>query len=107
MGHSVSDAASRSVKKSETNRLAERTPEQIMVDVRNNAASGLFVVPSDVRFLIAELDAASAKLTAANATIQSLTEQNEEFRRVYEMENSSQSLKIERVPIQVPTESGA
>jgi hypothetical protein len=123
LGHSVSDAAARSVKKSEITRLAERTPEQILADIRNNLASRLTVVPDDIRFLLKKYDDVSALLAQQtrildNATTTVLTlsdenatlkQKNEEFREVYEKENSSQSITMERIPTGLPDslESGS
>lgn len=56
MGHNVGDAAARSVKKSEKTRLTERSPEQIIKDIRNNLAAKLAVTPGDVGFLLAQYD---------------------------------------------------
>ena len=60
MGHNVGDAAARSVKKSEKSKLLERTPEEIIKDIRINLAAKLAVTPDDVRFLLAKYDAAEA-----------------------------------------------
>jgi hypothetical protein len=58
MSHSVSEQAARSVKKSEKNRLLERTTDQIIKDIRNNLSAKLAVTPDDVRTLLAEYDKA-------------------------------------------------
>ena len=69
MGHSVSDAAARSVKKSEKVRLLERTPEQVIKDIRANLAAKLAVTPDDVRFLLKRFDETYAALQECAPTI--------------------------------------
>ena len=109
MGHSVSKAADNAVKKGEKTKTADRTPEQIIADIRRNLASNLAVTPDDQRFLLVQYDqeyaavlhlgAAVAGLSkraeAAEALVVELRAKNEEFRSVYEAENSSQTLKVE------------
>jgi hypothetical protein len=56
MGHNVGEAAARSVRKSEKTKLAERTPEQILKDIRNNLAAKLAVTPGDTQFLLDSYD---------------------------------------------------
>ena len=57
MGHSVGDAAARSVKKSEKQtEKANRTPEQHVSDIRKLAEAGLAVHTADVIFLLSEYD---------------------------------------------------
>ena len=57
MGHSVGDAAARSVKKSEKQaEKANRTPEQRVSDIRKLAEAGLAVHTADVMFLLSEYD---------------------------------------------------
>jgi len=51
MGHSVSDAAAASVKKSEKKIKSERTEEQIIRDIGNHLEARLSVPPDDVRLL--------------------------------------------------------
>ena len=119
MGHSVSDAAARSVKKGEKVKTADRTPEQIIADIRKNLGANLAVTPDDQRFLLAKYDEGRGELIAlsintetkiaemkqasleamqdANNLIDRLKAQVEEFRTVYEAENRSQSLVVERV----------
>lgn len=58
MGHTVGEQAGRSVKKSEKTRLLERTPEQIIKDIRNNLSAKLAVTPDDVKFLLGKYDEA-------------------------------------------------
>jgi hypothetical protein len=56
MGHTVGEQAGRSVKKSEKTRLLERTPEQIIKDIRANLAAKLAVTPGDTLFLLTKYD---------------------------------------------------
>ena len=69
MGHNVGDAAARSVKKSEKSKLLERTPEQIIKDIRINLNAKLAVTPDDVRFLLKRFDETYATLQAAAPTV--------------------------------------
>ena len=110
MGHAVSEAAARSVRKSQAVKAAERIPEQILKDIRSNLAAKLAVTPADQAWLLERFDISSSCLAdAANAynalhaqytalvkEHEKLTEQNEEFRRVYEMENSRTTVTVER-----------
>lgn len=52
MGHNGTQAAA----KKEKVKASDRTPEQILKDIRNNVAAKLFVTPNDVRFLLGEYD---------------------------------------------------
>ena len=111
MGHSVGDAAARSVKKSEATKAAERTPDQILAGIRKNLDARLAVTPLDVRFLLAQYDEVKALmiqntqllqqatdgLLTADEIIKDLTAKNEEFRRVYEAENRTATLQVDRV----------
>lgn len=118
MGHSVSKAADNAVKKSEKTKTADRTPVQIVDDVRKNLSAGLAVTPDDQKFLLQKLDDAhmlmrqtSKQLQEATETIIELQGLNasqstmiveqqaklEEFRAVYDTENRSQTLRVERV----------
>ena len=106
MGHSVGDAAKRSTAKGDAVKKSERTSEQIMKDLRHNLASNLAVTPDDQRFLLAQYDVllknfieqqtVAFQQGVENAKkIAELQAKNEEFRSVYEAENSSQTLKVE------------
>lgn len=110
MGHSVGKAAENAVKKSEK-KSSERNPLEIIADIRKNLASGLGVTPDDQRFLLQKYDDVHAlmnqstrflqesteSLKTAYAEIDSLKAKLEEFRSVYEAENRSQTLKVEKV----------
>jgi hypothetical protein len=101
MGHSVSDAAARSVRKSEAVKLAERTHEQIIADIRTSLASKLAVTPNDTRYLLQHYDdvkmllnqstlllaSGTKTIEALGAEIDELKAKNEEFREIYEQEN--------------------
>ena len=105
----TAEAARKAVEKSERKAGVERTPDQILADIRKNFAAGLAVTPADQKFLLSAYDAAIeiaaakditiAELTKgielSNATITTITSQNEEFRKVYELENRNISLDIE------------
>lgn len=69
MGHNVGDAAARSVKKSEKTRLLERSPEQVIKDIRMNLAAKLAVTPDDVRFLLRRFDETYAALQEMAPTV--------------------------------------
>lgn len=118
MAHSVSEAAARAVKNSERKQTETRTPAQRLADIRKNRAAKLFVTPADQDFLLASLDAALASVqsltTIAEAAGKSLESTRadrdrfahrvveleakvEEFRQVYEEENRSMALKVERI----------
>lgn len=115
MGHSVGDAAARSVKKSEKNKLLERTPERVITDIRRNLVSKLAVTPLDTAFLLTQYDDLRAQLVdakrkiedlqtsnleamqGAQAEIESLRAKNEEFRDVYEAENRRSVVTASRI----------
>lgn len=60
MGRSVGDAAAQAVARSKKKEVVDRTPEQIIRDIRNNLSAKLAVTPDDVRFLLAQYDLAVA-----------------------------------------------
>ena len=111
MAHSVSEAAARAVKNSQRVTAEKRTPDQILADIRKNRTAKLFITPDDQDFLLVSFDAAIA--TAATLTkdleearnlnglqaaqIVALERKVEEFRQVYEEENRSMALKVERI----------
>lgn len=111
MGHNVGTAAANAVKKSERVKPGDRTPEQILKDIRGNLAAHLFVTPNDQRWLLARYDEAvqavvdgdfkRGALGLENESIKAenvrLTVQVEEFRSVYEQENRCQTLTLECV----------
>ena len=104
MGRSVSDAAAQAVAKSNKKESVERSPDEIISHARNNAHSGLAVTSADILLILSVLDSARAALaqtqtvnTTLNENLAQLTEQNERFREVYELENHSSSVKIEKV----------
>lgn len=109
MGHNVGDAAARSVKKSEKTRSEERTTEQILKDARKNASQGLSVTSKDILFILDQRDvyeslsksndavvkALEFQLSEAQQQIAKLTEENDQFRKVYELENRNASLRVD------------
>lgn len=112
MGHNVGTAAANAVKRSERVKSSERANEQILKDIRGNIAAKLFVTPTDQKWLLEQYDAAATMIGAQHTlileklqiistqddTITSLQAQIEQFRSVYEQENRSTSVKVERVP---------
>ena len=66
MSHSVAEAAARAVKNSAKGAALERGPEQILKDIRNNLNSRLAVTSDDIRFLLAQYDAAIAEISDRN-----------------------------------------
>ena len=113
MGRSVSEAAAQAVRKSEKSKTVERTPEQVLADIRRNLAARLAVTPLDTAFLLAQYDALQARideLLGVNGEllllVGSLKEQNEQFRTVYEAENRSQAVTVERI-VDDPTIAGS
>lgn len=65
MGHNVGNQAERSVQKSKKVALKDRTPEQILKEIRSNLASRNAVTPDDQRFLLAAYDTAIGDLNIA------------------------------------------
>ena len=119
MGHTVGDQAGIAVRKGQKQRLEDRTPEEILKQIRNNLAARLAVTPDDQRFLLLQYDTTTGSLVAANevgrhliaqvenltkqnndqnAQIQKLVEENDQFRAVYEQENRKQLLSVETTP---------
>ena len=71
MGHSVGDAAARSVKKSEKQtEKANRTPEQRISDIRKLAEAGLAVHTADVIFLLSEYTRLSDEISIKEMDVQ-------------------------------------
>ena len=111
MGRSVSAAAAQAVEKSNKKTAVERTIADIIAQARNNASSGLSVTSADILAIISTLDSfrtqlvqATNQLQSGAETIEFLGKENEElkaqvaeFRRVYEQENRSSSVKVEQV----------
>lgn len=109
-------AANRAVERSQVKSKTERTPEQVIADIRRNLGANLAVTPDDQRFLLAVYDGAVILLNDSHAeVVQSgdaivklreqietlmtanaeLTAKNEEFRAVYEQENRSTTLQVD------------
>ena len=112
MGHNVGDQANRAVKKSEKKAAAAlRTPEERLAAIRGSLAAKLFVTPDDQRFLLIIYDQAISDLAWASGELRNaktaweiaeseiitLRAQVEQFRTVYEQENRSTTVKVERV----------
>lgn len=104
MGHKPNQDST-AVKKSEKHQAElARTPEQRLSAIRGSLAAKLFVTPDDQRFLLALYDQALSAIIVAGVVfsqqqqeIADLQAKLEEFRTVYEQENSSTSVKVERV----------
>lgn len=106
MGHNVGDKAAMAVEQGTKRGVkgVERTPEQRMANIRNLLASKLAVTPDEQRYLLSQYDdqiaiarAAASVVTEQVAEIARLNEQIEQFRAVYDQENSSTVVKVERV----------
>ena|SRR5271165_2468852 len=101
-------SASKTAEKSQKKESGQRTPEIILADIRKNFSSGLAVTPEDQRFLLAVYDTAIAEATSLGVRLGKVEKQldealgvnldlqakNEEFRRVYEIENRNSTLVI-------------
>lgn len=112
MGHTVGDQANRAVKKGVAREQVKetRTPEQILKGIRGNLVARLSVTPNDIQFLLAQYDDARAVIGTLSAdvtekllvistqddTITELNSKLAEFRNVYEQENRSASVTVER-----------
>jgi hypothetical protein len=64
MGHAVSEAAARSVRKSQAVKKEERSQEQILKDIRSSLDAKLSVTPDDIRFLLGLYDKSIADAKA-------------------------------------------
>lgn len=123
MGHNVGAKAESAVEKSKKVKPSERTPEQILADIRRNLSSGLAVTPQDQRWLLVEYDKNTGALLGAcdvaavlgdkiadlkalisqlraegarqDAVIAELQAKLEEFRAVYEQENRRTTLQVD------------
>lgn len=111
MGHNVGTAADRAVKKSEQRGkiISERTPEERLTAIRRNLEAGLFNPPVEQKFLLDQHDhqiGVIADLQRKRDELQDrydlALEQIEQFRAVYEQENRSTVVKVERVPALEP-----
>lgn len=111
MSHSVSETAARAVKNSQRVQAETRTPEQRLISIQKNLEAKLFVPPDEQRFLLElYLNAQASIITSGSvlfqyaetieeqkAQIADLQTKVEEFRKVYEEENRSMALKVERI----------
>jgi hypothetical protein len=119
----TAQAAEKAIARSKKTEATERTITQIIQDVRNNLMSHNAVPPDDARVLLAEYDKVRELMVQGTntiasgiktievlgsenetlrATVSDLTDKNEEFRRVYEMENQSMVFKAEVLPTGAP-----
>lgn len=111
--------AAKAVEKSQKKTAAERTPEEVIKQIRNNLISWLAVTPSDQRLLLTAYDAAIAeavrlgieaktfekKLDEALSANIELQKKIDEFREVYEEENRKLKLITDSpTPLQVTIE---
>lgn len=111
MGHTVGDQANRAVKKGEKKAAeALRTPEERLAAIRGSVAAKLYVTQDDIRFLLEKYDRAHELMVQNTTLLQNaivsmdaayqerdeLKVQVEQFRTVYEQENRSTTLKVER-----------
>lgn len=95
-------AAQKAVEKSQAKLKVERTPEQILSDLRRNLEAHLAITPGDIKVLMTAhdllLEAAqnSAKLIQfLQEDNNRLTQQVEDFRKVYDQENRHMSFRVE------------
>lgn len=102
--------ADKAVAKSQKKVATERTPEEVLKGIRGNFAAGLAVTPDDQKFLLGLYDAAfnhavdlGVEVEMLKKEVCTLTEKNEEFRKVYEQENAAFSAIIhhEDLPVVV------
>jgi hypothetical protein len=103
--------AEKAVAKSQKKTATERTPDDIFKGIRQNLTARLAVTPEDTRFLLAAYDIAfksavdlGVKVEELTKQVALLTEKNEEFRRVYEIENAAFSAIIHKDDVEVPAE---
>jgi len=120
MGHNVGKAAERAVQRSERVKATELPPEQLIQALRNNLAANLYVPNHQIAVLLGGFDAErefSHKLAEENIKLKNLNasqsimivelqEKTEEFRKVYEQENSHSTVTVERVGAPSPLENG-
>lgn len=95
-------AADKAVEKSQVKQKIERTPDQIVADIRKNLDAHLAVTSADIRVLLAAHDLLNDGVATAAKLIQALKNENdrltaqvEEFRKVYEQENRNMSFRVE------------
>lgn len=69
MGRSVGDMAANAVARGSKKKPEDRTPEQILKDIRTNLAAKLAVTPDDQRFLLAKYDEVRAALQEMAPTV--------------------------------------
>jgi hypothetical protein len=114
MAHSVGEQAERAVRKSQKSKSEDRTPEQILKDIRNSIPGKLHILTADIAVLLGLYDNAADEvkrltekndslmasnleaMQGANAEIERLRAQNEEFRSVYEAENRRSVVTMDR-----------
>jgi len=116
----TADAARKAVEKSQSKGKVERTPEEVIEQIRRNFAANLAVTPDDQKFLLTQYDAAAAQeslrtglLSIANDAVTKLqhqvvdlTAKNEELRAVYEQENRSATLRVDVLAVKDQIENG-
>jgi hypothetical protein len=97
-------AAAKAVARSQQTTKEERTPQRRIEDVIKGVRSHRFVPPLELLFFVEQFEAyATALVTLLNRALKAETKvadliaKNEEFRAVYEQENRTASLKVERV----------
>jgi hypothetical protein len=114
MSHTVGEKAALAVKNSNRKSAVVETrhPDEIIKTLRGNLKSPLAILKTDVAVLLAAYDDAvvwmkksakimidqTAEITGLKEENKRLNEKLEEFRSVYEAENSRQSVMMERVP---------
>jgi hypothetical protein len=120
MSHTVGEKAALAVKNSNRKSavVETRTPAEIIKGIRGNLNSPLTILKTDVAVLLARYDEAvqyavdsdvnrgsmGLENEALKAEVARLNEKLEEFRSVYESENSSMTFKAERVMPEIRAE---
>jgi len=109
----TADAARKAVEKSQSKGKVERTPEEVIEQIRRNFAANLAVTPDDQKFLLAQYDTATGSAAGLQDAVEVFKEQiavltakNEELRAVYEQENRSATLQVDVFEPSTPAHIG-
>lgn len=117
----TAEAAAKAVARSKQTEAKVRTDLEVIADIRKNFAAGLAVTPDDQKFLLQMYDdvhmlmvqgtnllkTATATIELLDAEIGDLKKRNEEFRDVYQRENSSLVIDINNATEKIFTEPPA
>jgi chromosome segregation ATPase len=94
MGRSVSAAAAQAVAKSNRKSEVERTPDDIIADIRKNASAGLSVTSADILLLLRRFDSFRTTMVQATNQLNASTE------TLQELGNEIETLKAEKQQLQ-------